>query len=738
MNENHDRQSREDDDYSGPPELQEVLHIDEFQTAGTINASIQPDQQRCIRRALEINVVDQTTTELPFTGEVIDEFTKVGYITMAFPYLFPYGSADLRQSRFRKVSECQYFQYLMKFHDGRLARDSRFRYFALNSLTRWRALSLGSIYVKNHPSDGELSIEAIRDMVSSGDSRLLSRISYCAKQIRGTRAYWYTRLKELIAMVKQLGPPTIFFTLSAADLQWPELYALLDPENILETLSPMEKRREKGRLLNENPLVVSWFFQKRVLIFFKEYLKKQFSVIDHWYRFEWQNRGSGHVHGFLWLKDGPEVSHIGTDDQLRRLICEYFDNMVCTMNPDVTFSTDIQNHPCARKVDLDSNLDDDEVDYASLVNCVMRHTRCGDYCLRISKTTRKQVCRFKFPFEILLESKLVEEPENSNMYRFVSKRNDLFVNSHNRAVLQTWRANIDWSAVTTIESVTQYIGKYAAKSEPASRNFIDTLRGIIDDPRRPCHDSTSAIKRLLIKNASERDISAQEVCHLLMGWHLQDSSRRTVVLNLNEASLFSSQLRWRRRDGDDGEPQGTNISYFSRYLGRPDAFENESLIEMAKKYYFASRKWCKFRDEAIVRVLPELVGNIMPNTDQWESYCRQQILLCSCYRSVEEAKKGFQTWSECYAELSRTTENQIADVGMLMDEFEDESDPEEEPLEDWMMLAAMAPNFGPSLDTDLGSRSFDLRSDRNNSYKKLETERCGRMQHDWEKDACEY
>ncbi|KAI3903890.1 hypothetical protein MKW92_023195, partial [Papaver armeniacum] len=137
---------------------------------------------------------------------------------MAFPTLFPYGNADLRQSRAGKVSECQYFQYLMKFRDGRFARDSRFRYFALNSLTRWRALSLGSIYIKNHPSDGELSIEAIRDMISSGDSRLVSRVSYCAKQIRGTRAYWYTRLKELIAMVKQLGPPTIFFTLSAADL----------------------------------------------------------------------------------------------------------------------------------------------------------------------------------------------------------------------------------------------------------------------------------------------------------------------------------------------------------------------------------------------------------------------------------------------------------------------------------------------------------------------------------------
>ncbi|KAI3903891.1 hypothetical protein MKW92_023196 [Papaver armeniacum] len=187
----------------------------------------------------------------------------------------------------------------------------------------------------------------------------------------------------------------------------------------------------------------------------------------------------------------------------------------------------------------------------------------------------------------------------------------------------------------------------------------------------------------------------------------------------------------------------------------------------------------------------------MPNTDQWESFCRQQVLLYSCYRSVGEAKRDFQTWSECYAELSRTTENQVGDLSMVMDEFEDESDSEGEPQEDWMMLAAMAPNFGPSLDTDLGLRSIDLRqnwtcstirliinggagtgkstlihaivhsvrelfrndksvrvmaptgvaafniggatihhelaitTDRKNSYKKLETERCGRMQEEF-------
>ncbi|KAI3929634.1 hypothetical protein MKX01_025802, partial [Papaver californicum] len=50
----------------------------------------------------------------------------------------------------------------------------------------------------------------------------------------------------------------------------------------------------------------------------------------------------------------------------------------------------------------------------------------------------------------------------------------------------------------------------------------------------------------------------------------------------------------------------------------------------------------------------------------------------SCYRSVEEAKGDFQKRSKRYAELSRATKNQLIDLGMVEDEFEYESDPEDE------------------------------------------------------------
>ncbi|KAL2491551.1 Uncharacterized protein Adt_27179 [Abeliophyllum distichum] len=160
-----------EDDIEGPPEIvNQNVHIDDFHAAGTIFIGPQPNQQACIQRALHVADVDHTIAHMHLSNEVIDEFSTPGYISMVFPTLFPYGNADFRQARPRKLNPSEYFQYLMKYLDGRFAKDSRFRYFAWNSISRWRALSLGDVYVKKNPADAELSIQDIQNMVASGDT----------------------------------------------------------------------------------------------------------------------------------------------------------------------------------------------------------------------------------------------------------------------------------------------------------------------------------------------------------------------------------------------------------------------------------------------------------------------------------------------------------------------------------------------------------------------------------------
>ena len=51
------------------------------------------------------------------------------------------------------------------------------------------------------------------------------------QNVRGSPAYFQRALRELIAMVAQIGCPHFFLTLSAADMSWPELFKIIAQQN---------------------------------------------------------------------------------------------------------------------------------------------------------------------------------------------------------------------------------------------------------------------------------------------------------------------------------------------------------------------------------------------------------------------------------------------------------------------------------------------------------------------------
>lgn len=158
----------------------------------------------------------------------LNEFSSEGLICKAFPVLFPYGRGDLHAPRLHTITNHKYFQHLMNYHDGRFANDLRFPYYAYNTLARWDALNCGNIYIRLN-NLAHSSNEDLRAMVDDPDFDIASNIMYHGASLRGTRAYWRQRCSELTEMVRQLGTPTIFFTLSAADYHWPDLFRLLAP-----------------------------------------------------------------------------------------------------------------------------------------------------------------------------------------------------------------------------------------------------------------------------------------------------------------------------------------------------------------------------------------------------------------------------------------------------------------------------------------------------------------------------
>ncbi len=99
--------------------------------------------------------------------------------------------------------------------------------------------------------------------------------------------------------------------------------------------------------------------------------------------------------------------------------------------------------------------------------------------------------------------------------------------------MQGWRANVDLKPVLSIHAALQYISKYASKAETRSAAFSKIFNEILSNSEAE-DSSLSSIQKLILSSVAERDISAQETCHLILGIPLYHSSRSFVSLNLNK------------------------------------------------------------------------------------------------------------------------------------------------------------------------------------------------------------
>ena len=83
-------------------------------------------------------------------------------------------------------------------------------------------------------------------------------------------------------MIDTLGLPKHFFTLSAADLQWPELANLLD-------IDEPHNSTARAKAVVENPCLTDWFFYNRVMKFMDMFFIGILKANDYWLWFEYQH-----------------------------------------------------------------------------------------------------------------------------------------------------------------------------------------------------------------------------------------------------------------------------------------------------------------------------------------------------------------------------------------------------------------------------------------------------------------
>ena len=188
------------------------------------------------------------------------------------------------------------------------------------------------------------------------------------------------------------------------------------------------------------------------------------------------------------------------------------------------------------------------------------------------------VCRYHAPWDLCDHSKIYIDEQGGKRYE--PKRNDDRVNTHNRETLMMWRANIDWQPVLSKRVVINYIAKYAAKSEKGSETFHNMLMWVssIQNPNEP---AALAYKSLLCESIVDRDIGAQETCHMLLELPLSECSHRFVVLNVGMKVFKQVQVETYNADN--------NNSLIDAYTKRLENMEQLTLIDVAKYWSYDKR-----------------------------------------------------------------------------------------------------------------------------------------------------
>ena len=302
----------------GPPTdnpSEDIVYNDSTEMSSFLPVGEQQQQEmESVRNQLSENEPMQWPS---VENEPVNEYQVSHLATMAFPTLFPDGKGEpTNQGLLRDVPLQERVKHPLKFAENtdgkwvyRIANHPRFAYWAFNMIQRKRILQQSGIFLKQNPGEAHLTIDELREMATSNNANLfMSKVSRYVGNIAGTNAYWNKVREELKAIITSVGAPTLFFTFSSADMHWPELHALFKAGTDCEAGNSTSNVRRQNVI--NNPHVVDWFFTQRLESFVKHWLYDTLGAKWHWFRYEYQGRGSIHCHGTAKLNNDPGLCQL--------------------------------------------------------------------------------------------------------------------------------------------------------------------------------------------------------------------------------------------------------------------------------------------------------------------------------------------------------------------------------------------------------------------------------------------
>ncbi|GMF68257.1 unnamed protein product [Phytophthora fragariaefolia] len=306
-------------------------------------------------------------------------------------------------------------------------------------------------------------------------------------------------------------------------------------------------------------------------------------IEDFFWRVEFQQRGSPHIHALLWIKDAPDVLKLSESEEGRAELAAFVDRSISVLSKSLQ---SLETCPCntcttqrEEKVDIlavrppDYGTNEWGCDLSHLVQRVQQHIcYTGTACRKKSSESR-----FGYPKPLQSHTEIEAETASDGTPSLTVKlkREVLTINNYSPLLLSSWRANVDIQLIGNAYGAAEYAGAYVSKAEPDTVRFRKVIAGAFkrSDLNLPHY---AILKRIANAALSIREVSAQEAIYILLRELPLHGKSRTVTKvkvlrhNLRCYRVERKDLQNIVRIADVAGPKTRIEPIESAYMARPN------------------------------------------------------------------------------------------------------------------------------------------------------------------------
>ncbi|XP_062714004.1 uncharacterized protein LOC134290817 [Aedes albopictus] len=506
---------------------------------------------------------------------------------------------------------------------------------------------------------------------------LMERNLSFMKSIPNSVQYWYQRKQDLFAMIRQLGKPTMFLTLSASETQWPlllkQLHKLSSEYNGIDLTDPLQELSalQRATLVNDDAVTCCLYFNKLVDVLMTILSSPRFSplgkhyVVDSFKRIEFQHRGSPHAHIMLWLANDPNetvsedmpatmelirkvssISAVHLPETIKKQIHDH--TRTCYKRNEKRCRFNIPYWPMNEERTLiPLTADDSRRDRLRKRASEMRQileTKAFDTLEEFLDDCK---CTYEYYLDVLRSS--IKRPT------IFLKRvmNELWTNPFNPWIAQKLRSNMDLQFILDVYSCACYLVDYVNKS---NRGISGLHRELIAlQEQYPDQDYTALLKKVSLKMLNSVEMCAQEAAWVLLRLPMSEASRKVQFLpTMWPHERIRSRKQYRQMDEEEIDEDSTDVwtkNIIQKYEER-DGLEDVCLADFAARY--TQRRGT---NTYTIRNVPRILRWRGYSMNELAEYKRESVLLFWPFRSevcdILDGNKFLQLYDMNEADLLR-------------------------------------------------------------------------------------